>query len=511
MDRNIEENLFTVGPVAAGASFFGRKRQIRELESVIIAGRGARNLVGPTRIGKTSLVNRVFERNRDYPNRLFVSLSMGDYLDAFAFWMTLADEIEQEVRGAELWNPVFEDAYGRLHALDRQDEGWFTPFQMKLYAVLEAIGRRGCRLVLAIDEFDAVERIFGEQSHYYQTLRTIFDTPKYAVGGVLVSRRRLQLFEAKCEYISTFHGVFPEMQILPFSEADMKEFFEALDCHGIKLSTGGKKRLERYTGNMPYLCCMFGERMVFDKESDEERTCGDKDVDEIFRRLQPMIDRHYRDLTNRLEEDKHLEFVFYLSLDSRCPNITDRDIGNMKQMGILFEDPNENPPKLRAFSRDFMSWFRLQPLQLPTWETMTQSEIKLKRIFAREFPELEQIRYPDLTSDGAEQIKEQIRLKYPELQLNWPTLVRYLEDLIPYKPEGTALDVLTLSKVTGVILDTWDTRFSKYFGGDSQWRVKLETIRKLRNPMAHAQLEFIGEEELAVCLTYCSELIRLHY
>jgi hypothetical protein len=41
--------------------------------------------------------------------------------------------------------------------------------------------------------------------------------------------------------------------------------------------------------------------------------------------------------------------------------------------------------------------------------------------------------------------------------------------------------------------------------------MKLETIKKVRNPMAHAQVEHVTAEELAACMKYCEEIIRMKY
>lgn len=503
----LQKNIFVVGPQAVDASFFGRENEVRELETSIFGGVGAVHLVGPTRIGKSSLVSKVFDRNKGQPKRLRVLFSMGECMDAWDFWNTLVELICDELQGAALWNQCFTTHYERIHKLDHTQPNWFSSFKPPFCSILKEIGRVGCRLVIAIDEFDSVERIFGQASYYFQVLRSVFERPDYNTSGVLISRRRLHLFEAKCPDISTFHGVFREMPLQVFSPADMEAFYEALSSYNIRVSSNGKKKLEYYTGRLPYFCCMFGERMV----AQQVAHFGSMEIEDIFKECLPQIDRHYDDLITRLEADGHMEFIFYLSIGSKLPNVTNRDIENMRTMGILIPEERGGRLEYYAFSRDFMTYFRSKPLQLPAWETMTFSEKKLKAIFKKEFPELDTVTYEDLAGNKSEAVKQHINSIYPELHLEWNEIITYCKTLSAHKKHPTILDVLTLSKVVGVMLKTWEKRFYRYFDGDTQWKSKLGQIRKLRNPMAHAQLEYVDADELAVCLKYCEELIHLKY
>ena len=162
-----------------------------------------------------------------------------------------------------------------------------------------------------------------------------------------------------------------------------------------------------------------------------------------------------------------------------------------------------------AFSQDFMAYLCMRPLKLPVWETMTSSEIKIKKIFQHEYPKLAAITYQILISDGGTSAMSSIDEEYPELHLNWHQVKGYCENLSAHKNCPTVIDVLTLSKVIDVMLNTWDSRFYRYFPGSEDWKFKLGEIKKLRNPLAHAQLEYIDEKELAICMKYCDEIIHM--
>lgn len=512
--KTLDYNLFTVGGIPTGLAFIGRREPLEILKNDVICKRAAANLVGPTRIGKSALVNQLYEQNQDYPNRLFVRTSMGKFKTAFSFWRGLAQEIKRRLEPSNIWNhnfgPLFsfETSFQKiLLSLDNQDAEWFSVYQNEIENILEHIGRCGYQLVLTIDEFDAVERLFDQDAFYYQELREIYDSPQFATSGILVTRRRLQLFEAKCKYISTFHGVFHEKMLTPFSDTDMEDFYDRLNLYDIVVSDAGKERLAYYSGRMPYICCMFADQMV-----NRVKSCQYYDISQIdivFKQCLHEINRHYDDLISRLEEDHYMDFIYAISIDSKCPGITKRDIENMCTMGILYPESVNTEQRYYAISKDFMVYLYLKPLKLPIWETMTSCEKQLKSIFQREFPELAAITYQQLQSADGKTIMEGIDTKYPELRLNWTQVQGYCQNLSTRKEFPTVLDVLTLSKVVGIMLKTWNKRFYRYFGGNDNWKLKLEVVSSIRNPMAHAQMEYVSDNELAICMKYCTEIIHI--
>lgn len=496
-------NPFVVGPQAAGEAFFGREAELQELEDSIFSGKGAISLVGCTRIGKSSLASEVFRRNASRPQCIRIMLSMAECMDGRDFWNVLADQLRQELEDAQLEDARFSRHYKRIDGIEPGNPNWFERFKTPLASILIHLGELGWRLVLAIDEFDAVQRIFGEESHHYQFLRSIFSDPRYATSGVIISRRRLNYFEVSCPYISSFHGVFREMFLQAFAGPDIDRFYEILGQYGISVPKGGRKQLEYYTGWLPYLCCMFGERIVANRENMKQ--FGDKEIDGVYLTCSPQVTRHYEDLIKGIEEDHHRKLLSYLSRDIKPPTATRRDYETLQAMGILFYKEKTN--RYYAFSEDFMDYFRQLPLKWPTWDTFCGAEKKLKKIFSREFSGLDIMNYQDLIGDNAESFRIDIIRKYPALDLDWKVMENYCQDLSRHKAEPTLLDVLTLSKIISIMLKNWDNLFSKYFDGDVLWKDKLLAIKNVRNPIAHAQIEYIDETELTRCLTYCEEII----
>lgn len=508
------EDIFAVGTVACGDCFFGREEEIKSLNKTIFRGSGAVHLVGSTRIGKTSLVNAVYNLNAGRKDCLRIKISMAECTDATDFWYSFLQEIQRELSRLDAWNDAFEKSRKEIpDPFNADDAGWYKKFRLPFQDILRRIRELKFKVVLTVDDFDYVVQRFQQNAYYYQLLASIYSEPQYPVSGVLITRRRLHLLEAECPHISTFHGRFDERPLRVFSARDMEKFYEQLLYCNIEISDAGKETLEYCTGRMPGLCCLFGQRMTVDRDENDTTVVryDADDIKNIFRRCLPQIDRHYEDLIRNLKRDSYLEFIFYLSVDSKLPNLTGRDIENMKQMGILVADDTKRDAVYYAFSKDFMTYFKSKPLNLPVWETITACEKRLKGIFGRAFPELRRVTYANLIGADAENFKWRIKRLYPEVDLNWNQIIRFGKDLSMRKNPVTILDVLTLPYIINVIINNWDNKFLRYFGGDRVWIEKLKLIRDVRNPAAHAQLECIDKEELANCLQYCEDIIRMGY
>ena len=503
----IERNNFVVGPKATGDSFFGRTEYLANL-STIFGGVGAIHLIAPTKAGKSSLIKKTLHQCEDIRNHLRVELCMGEYADATHFWLTLLLNIRSEIIEADLMDARFSYYFEQIDKIDRQDPRWYSLFTAPFKSLLKYIGKRGYRLVLTIDEFDDVVRVFDGKSYYFQGLREIFYEPSYHTSGVIVSRRTLKVLEAKCPDISTFHGVFRRVPLRAFNDADMDEYYAALERYSISLSDDAKARLIYYTGRMPYLCCMLAQCMVSHRADFSEFDAATIDI--VFQACLPQIDEYYDDLIRYMEADGQLELLYYLSIDSALPKeLADRERRNMEVMGVLSYEETEYGRDYYAFSRDFMTYFKLKPLDLPEWEMMTACEKKIKQIFGAVYPELASTTYQNLLDEGVDTVKAHINGKYPGIDLKWNQIMVYCKDLSAHKKDPTVLDVLTLAQVIDRILKKWDDKFSAHFEHDTAWKPKLELIKEIRNPLAHAQTEYVSKEKLAQCIRYCEEVIRM--
>lgn len=360
-------NIFVVGPQAIGSSFFGRDKEIHELEEDMFGETSSNvSLIGPPRIGKSSLVKKVLEKNKGHLNRLIIQIDMSVCAShPYEFWYTLWRSLRSEIENAGLWSANIAEYYRKLDEIDGYlNPNWYTPTRPPLENIFKEIGKKGYRVILAIDRFDDVVRVFGAGKHdknYYSLLRSVI-SDFGMVNGVLICKKRIQMMEKEAPNLSHLHGVCKEMPLRAFSHKnmidksswsyDMDAYYGALERYGITLSAEAKNRLEYYTGCLPFICCMFGDCMY--RRLDSVSRYEAQDIEAVFRDCRPQIDAYYDDLIKSLKEAGQLESVFQLSIHPQMMHaFSAREWNDMRYMGNSSTDIINGETITYAFSQDF--------------------------------------------------------------------------------------------------------------------------------------------------------------
>ncbi len=510
----IGADCFALGPIATGDRFIGREREIEHL-STVFSGKASIHLIGASRIGKSSLVATVFERNSDKESVLPVRLDMATYQEAFDFWydlsMTILDAAEE--RGASF--PGDSSFKMEIEAADPSQRSWHMRIQRPLKKMLKALGQSGQRVVIAIDEFDAVPKVFGADSSQYQLLRSILSDDDFAISGIVISRRNLSVLaeKAKVTAISSFENVFSTLRLLRFDEKDMSLFFSRLDeVGGVAVDDGSKERFEYYTGRIPYLCCMLATTLI-DKHGFEEKHVANADeVDEARLERQHEIQHYYDDLIGKLEEDDHLEPLVYLAFDEMKTLAYEHNRNNMIQMGYLNEEQIDDSFEYYAYCKDFMSYLRHRKLNMPIRDLLDAGEHKLKEVFADAYPQFTQVTYEDIVVNHDDSKKDLLE-GIPRLGYRWQdSTEKFLRDAAVYMDNPSVLDTLTINYVLLQIHKYhWNDIFSRYFNNDREWRDKLKEVDGIRNPFSHAHGEYVPQEKVERCIHILEELIKYDF
>lgn len=496
-----KRNIFVVGPEATGDSFLGRKAEVEKLDEDIFLNEGTCHLVGVPRIGKSSLIKRVLSLHADEKNCLILKLTMGESSSAFQFWRGVWEGILSRLEEKGIHLAPFQPFLSQLQAIEEDDSKWYSRMNGPIKRLCCALGKNGLRLILVIDEFDAVLTVFGEDVWYYQLLRTLASEREHATTCVVISRRSLSLLEGRASILSTFHGVFPPLRILGFNKRDMEEIYRTLAGYDIWLTDGAKERMAYYTGSIPMLCCVLCKRLV-----DEHRgqTADANLIDKLWRDSREMVYTYYDDLIARLRDDDFLDDLSsILFLKGKPVNKTMKD--RMEDMDILRSLADEDD--LYAYSQDFTTYLRLSKLNLPTWDLIIAVEEKLKALMVAEYPELARDDFRDLDEEKVNEINNATGLG-----LSWKTVKDNCRKLVAHKDEIYFIDGLGFGFVVGHIIyeKNWKSRFSKHFpADDGGWHERLKLIRKIRDPLAHSHGKYLSDSDLAQCNRYCEELIKL--
>lgn len=496
-----KRNVFVVGPEATGDSFLGRKAEVMKLGEEIFLNEGTCHLIGIPQIGKSSLIKQLLSLHADEKTCLLLKLNMGESKSVFQFWSSVWEGILFMLEEKEIPLAPFRPFLNRLQVIEEDDPKWYSRMNGPLKQLCCALGKNNLRLILFIDQFDAVLKVFGQDDWHYQLLRTLASEREYAVTCVVISRRSLSLLEGRASTLSTFHGVFRSQRILGFNKQDMEEVYHTLDTYGIQMLDEAKERMFYYTGNIPMLCCVLCKRLV-------DEHCGETAdanlIDKLWRESREPVYTYYDDLISRLQDDGFLDDLSsILFLKGKPINKAMKD--RMEDMGILhFPADGEDP---YAYSQDFTTFLMLSKLNLPTWDLIIAVEEKLKNLMVTEFPDLRRQDFRVIDED------EIIRINHATgLNLIWKTVRDNCNKLSAHKDEVFLIDGLGFGFVVGRILShtNWNNTFSKHFpSDDGDWHARLELIRKIRDPLAHNQGKCLSDSDLAQCNRYCEELIKL--
>ena len=271
-----EDNIFIAGGAVTGESFFGRSDQLTELERDFCRGTAHRSLsvVGPNKIGKSSLFNRFIERHlKKLPNTVIVELSMEAYANVSNFLEELSQRLHQKISEKMSEGLISDDVLKtRLQTLiDEWDKcrtiyHYSEPptFKHLFENVLERLCELSWQTFLIIDEFDNAETLFNACNgnfNYYGLVRDFGNRPSHGVTCILISRRRLYRIERLSDenkHNSTFHGAFDDYLLGCFNDADIEDFWGGLSNYEIHPGVPGlQEQLNYYAGAHPYLLSLW--------------------------------------------------------------------------------------------------------------------------------------------------------------------------------------------------------------------------------------------------------------
>ncbi len=496
------KHVFVDGPIATGNAFFGRREMLDRLRS---EEQDAVSLVGPTRIGKSSLVEELLSTMPEDPNRIILKFSLGSFESAYHFWQTLWSALHEELSERGAWTAVMERFYCRF-ADKRQDEEWYSKMSNNLPNVLKLMQKTGLKWYLVLDEFDAVLTLFEENEHYYQFLRDIFYN-SYRAAGIVISRRTVQELETQSTSLSNLHGIFTQESLGVFNDADMEEFYDALAEYGLQMTENGRTAVMEVTGGLPRLCCKLARELIL--QHPEGCLCGAHEIMAAYAKIIVSVLNYYDDLIRRLRADNHWNAVLNLCLGSEeilnNKHLKDR----MLAMGYLRKVQTENGVRYVAYSDEFMQYLISQPLdEAPLWNTLMGAERMLKLLAGTVYPVLAGT---TVTALGV--------LSLPQTQVDaqcdgvmsmiWGSVLKNAAKNSARAGKDTPLtDALSMDNLVIMIRNKWN-RFGGWFGWEEEWKNRLSTIQNVRNPFGHAHGDYLTKEEIRVAERNCLDLIAL--
>ncbi|HEY9231838.1 MAG TPA: protein kinase, partial [Blastocatellia bacterium] len=251
------------------AQFFGRTREVSKIFSRLTASRPQSiSVVGERRIGKSSLLN--------YVNHPQVRARYLDQLDAYVFAFIDLQQ-KRRITPTEFFKELFE-----LMAKETGDESLAAeePSFDAMRALLERFRRRSRKLVVLLDEFDAITTNRAFDLEFYSFLRSIANN--YDVAYVTSSARDLQeLCHTQLIADSPFFNIFTNVFLRAFTRKETTELITRPSAEAGLPLAGYARRIMEIAGYFPYFL-QIACAAYFDYLDENDGKLNRQEVEAVF-------------------------------------------------------------------------------------------------------------------------------------------------------------------------------------------------------------------------------------
>jgi hypothetical protein len=484
----------TVGHIVHGDAHVGRAGALGTLRERVLAQptAAATAIIGPPRIGKSSLAYHLFMRpevQAEHPRLLPVWMNVSVQGGAHRLFRRLVEDV---------WDLVCErvpDTDARLaRAYERAvapDLDW-AELQSEAREFLRLVRRRGWRVVLVLDEFDAAREAFKSQPGTFQALRELAYNLDCNVGLVTTSRRELrEIVDMADPDESTFPGIFRSVFLVCFDRPELEELVARLPAPGAAGELAG--RLEELTGGHPYLASVLLERIC---EAHPDGPPPPEAIAALNGPMPPEFQYYYRDLEELLRADGKLRDILEVVFGPQLV-VTPNDALSLVQRGLV----RVRGDSYGAFSDHFQQYLALVSRDVADWDNWMSVERGLRDLIERAFEERYGPEWPD-----------ELRKARPKLTTMLDKCGQLMDREVSAfgaRASTRLLDFTYPRDLYDLMASHWDI-FGKIINGDKKyWSERFSLLAKVRNPMVHNRMSVVTPMDQRKFQLYCDELREL--
>lgn len=500
-----------VGKVVTGDRYVNRIKKEQEIIKKVFCpskNYGSISIVGLPRIGKTSLVTNTIEKNRDYikdNNIIYIQHDITKFPTPYAFYKVLIDDIYDELSDEEKKNSKFERCFNKITVEDFETYG---PYQIfKLFKCIKTEFDR--RIIIVLDEFDYVKKLFSIQAGGINFLRELATNPDTDVTFIVISRRIISELEENLD-CSTFAQALSEIYVSYYDDSEIIEFNKYLEKYSIELTEEEYQNLIYITGKHPFLIdTMLCYYMLEDNEHEKS----------FYKLLKNNINEFYGifdKLCKILENQKLLDKVYQLIFGPKT-NCTNEDIAKLESYGVIYFD---NSGICQLFSSEFYDYLHMKELTGDFQTIWYKTEKYLRNIVKTKY--LEKFK----NSWEIDFIKELENIDKNILKKQEKYLPILLENLKNSKEKMTKskekyVDLYNEKIKDTTILDFLDTgalfsliyfMYDKYVLGEifkmtkDTFKKESNDLRNIRNNYQHNNSDILNEAKVKQANTFCDKL-----
>ena len=496
------------GKVMSPQRFVGRKSEINWLQQRVLSefGGGCVAIVGEARIGKTSLMNYVFRRDDPLVqsiNGLVVSFNVGSlsFESVADFFASVVRSVQRELRrkSREDYELLKILADQVLEMICASESGW----NIVLLEYFEEVGSYNYRIILLLDEFDSITRVFGENEAAFQLLRQLGYDNKYATVIVTTSRISIGQIEVQ-SLISTLSGIFSDVYLGLFDAEEYAVLFEHRLRQGpITFTKREQRSIRDFVGLHPYFA-QIAAFHVWNRKADlQKEALTEEEIGSALDLCRTEIYEQFDNCKLRMG-DKRFETLLAITQGPAAYSFSHFDLNRLLQQGHITEVQNGADVKYKPFGQVYDEYLKYHHRQIDLWPLWTKTEKWLRYLIGNRYEKLARNKGlsvgPFLQTYHADLFE-----KYCNYESNQQRELRY------FSVTTTPFDYMNPSDIFDFIETNWDI-FQNVFGPRDKinaWRDKFKEIRQVRNPYAHSRDYTVSETRRKVAESICHEIISL--
>ena len=514
------ENPFICGSIVYGSRFIGRRHELRQLRQRVLPREGIGGnfaIIGLPRIGKSSLMwQGVMQQETELleQNTIAVWYTASKVHDTFLFLCGVCKDIIS--KAFRLANNALISFLSEKKA-DLKEADSKEKVKEIIEDLLKELTYRKIKVVLLIDEFDAVQSYMTEDDFGF--LRTITYEPDRKIVIVTTSRKTIKDIETVSGFVSNWHGTFDTLRLGMFDEDSLDDYWQWTKDHQPPFEV-----TDAYTNNAIYMVGAHPFLLDFynyhhwlqaeDKSMVDDNHSFEIKLMDIFDTMQGTLAKEnllnaaiqlvvgpVMDATNN--HAKMLEaydFIEKTTIDEKADLLG-------SHYGVHYSDGKA----YICFSPYLTMLFAYQHLfDIPYWAEWQETEVLVRGVIKKYVEKLG----PDW--------EQQLLNRFAE-DKNWIGNYNALKSLrsrslkrFPNATQNLIDYTLPANMYSMFIGPAWGEFFANVFlGGGSnrsgnrdEWRQKFQFLSEVRNPLAHSNGMFVNQEDINQAKLYCKAIIN---
>jgi hypothetical protein len=461
----------------------GRENEMEELVRALTGFDQNVSLVGQPRVGKSSLALAAVDLLSEQDKAVTIAITLSSCASPTEFFRELLDAAAEGCIGKRLPLPV---AFDRARQMPAHD-GYEAYVRCK--RGLQQLHRDGIRVLIVVDEFDAVLNFDERRETILRFREIIYQQHLYGASALIVSRRSIPIIEGQIDGVSTLAGVVSHVMFLrPLNRGGFDAVVERC-LSDWSVPTDERDRLWSITGGHPFMTEMLLYYAWPQQSIEEGYSKG------VFQILQ-----YYSQLRELHIADNLFGALIQVSVGPRW-SVTPAEIQQLLSYGLIA------PDTCRAFSEHYQEYLMRCAREGATMNLWRETEVAL-----RDFVEGVSIKSLGVAWErkiasipGKEQIKKILESARQLQQKD----TRSFGNCSP-----RLLDYLYPMELWDIIVAQWNV-FAPMLPvsglqGNAQkgyWRERFELFSKVRNPQMYHREQVIPASELTTASGYCQELL----